>query len=137
MCFFLLKILFNGNFCGFHDIRNDFRFLSGAAFQYGGNIIQGGAGGLDCGSVQQLVGSYFQSGGNVNENRQTLFCVSGFNMAHMGGGDTDSLRQFLLREPMGFADFAYLLTDFVIIHKNTAYVVKCYLNYIGRNAKIT
>ena len=130
-------MLIHWYFCGLYHIGNDLGFLCGAAFQHGSDLVKGGAGGGGGGSVQQIISADFQSGGDIHEHGQAQFGVACFDVAHVGGGDVDLLRQFLLWQSVCLADFAYLLADLVVIHQITAYVVKIYLNYIGDFDRIT
>ena len=117
-------MLVYGKFRCLYHIGNNLGFLCAAAFQNGGDFIKGGAGGCGGWIIQQVIGSHFQGTRDIHENGQAQFGVPGFNVAHMGGGDTHLLCQFLLGKSVCLADFAYLLPYLVVIHQITAYVVK-------------
>ena len=89
-------MLVYGAFRSLYHIGNNLGFLCGTAFQNGGDFIKGGAGGCGGWIIQQVIGSHFQSIGDIHEHGQAQLGIACFNVAHVGGGDVDLLRQFLL-----------------------------------------
>ena len=130
-------MLVYGAFRSLYHIGNNLGFLCGTAFQNGGDFIKGGAGGCGGWSIQQVIGSHFQSTRDIYEHGQAQFGVPGFNVTHVMGGDAHFLCRFLLGQPMGVTDFAYLLSCLVVIHRKHRLCSKIYLNCIGRFDRIT
>ena len=91
------------------------------------------AGGL---GKEKLVGADLQRLGQGDQDGEAELGVAGLDVAHVGGGDTDKLRQLLLRQAVSLARFPNSLPDCIVVHSNPAHIEKIYLNCIGIYVRI-